>query len=113
MAGAIGKTQCISIPTRKKHTKRRMRPQSLTKEVKDSIKANAYNVASISRELEEGEALIIQDSQKANLEHESAVRKANGMPAFISMGLEYKSKDGIPRPCKALVRPCLEYCQQF
>lgn len=35
------------------------------------------------------------------------------MPAFILRGLVYKNRDVMPRLYKALVRPHLEYCEQF
>ena len=44
---------------------------------------------------------------------QSAIRKANSMLAFMSRGLEYKSRDVLLRLYKALVRPHLEYCEQF
>ena len=36
---------------------------------------------------------IVQDSLKVNVQVQSAVRKANAMLAFMSRGLEYKSRD--------------------
>jgi len=48
-----------------------------------------------------------------NMQIQSAVRKANAMLAFMSRGLEYKSRDVLLRLYKALVRPHLEYCGQF
>ena len=44
---------------------------------------------------------------------QQAVRKANGMLAFIARGVEYWSKDILLQLYKALVRPHLEYCVQF
>ena len=41
------------------------------------------------------------------------VRKANAMLAFISRGLEYKSRDVLLRIYKALVRPHMECCKRF
>ena len=37
--------------------------------------------------------VIVQDSLKVNLQVQLAVRKANAMLAFMSRGLEYKSRD--------------------
>ena len=42
-----------------------------------------------------------------------AVRKANAMLAFMSRGLEYKSRDVLLRLDKALVRSHLDYCERF
>eukprot|EP00061_Rhincodon_typus_P004523 g22800.t1 len=53
--------------------------------------------------------VLVQNSLKV----ESVVRKANTMSAFISTGLEYKSRDVLLRLYKALVRPRLEYSEQF
>jgi len=44
---------------------------------------------------------------------ELVARKANAMLAFISRGLQYKSRDVLLRLYKALVRPHLEYKEQF
>ena len=37
--------------------------------------------------------IIVQDSLKVNVQVQLAVRKANAMLAFMSRGLEYKSRD--------------------
>ena len=47
--------------------------------------------------------VIVQDSLKVNVQVQSAVRKANAMLAFMSRGLEYKSRDVLLRLYKALV----------
>ena len=57
--------------------------------------------------------IVVQDSLKVNVQVQSAVRKANAMLAFMLRGLEYKSRDVLLRLHKALVRPHLEYCEQF
>ena len=57
--------------------------------------------------------VIVQNSLKVNMQVQSAVRKANAMLAFMSRGLEYKSRDVLLRLYKTLVRPHLEYCEQF
>ena len=44
---------------------------------------------------------------------QSAVRKTNAMLAFTSRGLEYKSRDVLLMLYKALVKPHLEYSEQF
>ena len=57
--------------------------------------------------------VIVQDSLKVNMQVQSAVRKANAMLAFVSRGLEYKIWVVLLRLYKALVRPHLEYSEQF
>jgi len=57
--------------------------------------------------------ILVQDSPKVNMQVQLAVRKVNSMLAFISRRLEYKSRDVLLRLYKALVRPYLEYCEQF
>ena len=56
---------------------------------------------------------MVQDSFKVNLQVKLVVRKANEMLAFISRRLEYKRRDVLLRLYQALVRPHLEYCEQF
>ena len=65
--------------------------------------------AKVQRDL----GVLVQDSLKVNLQVESVIKKANVMLSFISRGLEYKSRDVLLRLYKALVRPHLEYCEQF
>ena len=57
--------------------------------------------------------VIVQDSLKVNVQVQSAVRKANAMLAFMSRGLEYKSRDVLLRLYQALVRPHLEFVSSF
>jgi len=57
--------------------------------------------------------VLVQDSLKVNVQVQLAVRKPHSMLASISRGLEYKSRDVLLRLHRALVRPHLEYCEQF
>ena len=50
---------------------------------------------------------------KVNMQIQSAVKKANAMLAFMSRGREYKSRDVFLRLHEALVKPHLDYCDQF
>ena len=50
---------------------------------------------------------------KVNVQVQSSVRKANAMLAFMSRGLEYKSRNVLLKLYKALVRPHLKDCEQF
>ena len=64
-------------------------------------------------EAQRGFGFLVQGSLKVNIQVQLAVRKANAMLAFMSRGLEYKSRDVLLRLYKVLVRPHLEYCEQF
>ena len=64
-------------------------------------------------EIQRDLGVIVQDSLQVNVQVQSAVRKANAMLAFMSREPEYKSRDVLLRLCKAVVRPHLEYCEQF
>ena len=57
--------------------------------------------------------VLVHNFLNVNVQIQSAVRKTNAMLAFMSRGLEYKSRDVLLRLYKALVRPHLEYCEQF
>uniref|UniRef100_A0A4W3H3U0 Reverse transcriptase domain-containing protein n=1 Tax=Callorhinchus milii TaxID=7868 RepID=A0A4W3H3U0_CALMI len=61
---------------------------------------------SIQRDL----GVLVHQSQKVSLQVQQATKKANGMLAFISKGLEYKSREVLLQLYRALVRPHLEYC---
>lgn len=58
----------------------------------------------VQREL----GVLVQDSQRVNLQVESVVRKANAVLAFILRGFEHKSKDVMLVLYKAQVRRHLE-----
>ena len=57
--------------------------------------------------------VLVQGSLKFNMQVQSAIRKANAVLAFMSRGLEYKSRDVLLRLYKALVSLHLEHCEQF
>ena len=52
-------------------------------------------------------------SLKVSVQVQQAVKKANGMLAFIARGFEYRDRDVLLQLYRALVRPHLEYCVQF
>jgi len=56
--------------------------------------------------------VLVHQSQKVSIQVQQAVKKANGMLAFIARGFEY-SRDVLLQLYRALVRPHLEYCVQF
>eukprot|EP00061_Rhincodon_typus_P007777 g29801.t1 len=49
--------------------------------------------------------VLVQDSLKVNMQVQLAVRNANAMLVFISIGLEYNSRDVLLRLYKDLIRP--------
>ncbi len=57
--------------------------------------------------------VLVHQSLKVSMQVQQAVKKANGMLAFIVRGFEYRSKDVLLQLYRALVRPHLEYCVQF
>ncbi|XP_059843112.1 uncharacterized protein LOC132403641 isoform X1 [Hypanus sabinus] len=57
--------------------------------------------------------VIVHQSLEVGMQVQQAVKKANGMLAFIAKGFEYRSREFLLQLYKALVRPHLEYCVQF
>ena len=55
----------------------------------------------------------MHETQKARTQEQQAIRKGNGMLAFSSKVLEYKSREVLLQLYKVLVRPHQEYCEQF
>ena len=55
----------------------------------------------------------MHQSLKVSAQVQQAVKKANGMLAFIVRGFDYRDKDVLLQLYRALVRPHLEYCVQF
>ncbi|XP_055490631.1 uncharacterized protein LOC129696607 [Leucoraja erinacea] len=53
--------------------------------------------------------VMVHQSLKVGMQVQQAVKKANGMLAFIAKGFEYRSREVLLQ----LVRPHLEYCVQF
>ena len=52
-------------------------------------------------------------SLKVESQVDRAMKKAFGMLAFISQGIEYSSWEVMLQLSRTLVRPHLEYCVQF
>ncbi|XP_059818932.1 uncharacterized protein LOC132390340 [Hypanus sabinus] len=57
--------------------------------------------------------VLVRQSMKASMQVQQAVKKTNGMLAFITRGIEYRSKEVLLQLYRALVRPHLGYCVQF
>ena len=57
--------------------------------------------------------VLVHQSLKVGMQVQQAVKKANGMLAFITRGFQYRSKEVLLQLYRALVRPHLEYCVQF
>ena len=57
--------------------------------------------------------VLVHQSLKVSMQVLQAVKKPNGMLAFIVRDFEYSSRDVLLQLCRALVRPHLEYCVQF
>ena len=57
--------------------------------------------------------VLIHQSLQISMQVQQAVKKANGMLAFVVRGYEYRSRDAVLQLYRALVRPHLEYCVQF
>ena len=55
----------------------------------------------------------MHQSLKVSAQVQQAVKKANGMLAFIARGFEYRDRDVLLQLYRALVRPHLEYCVRF
>ncbi|XP_059829735.1 STARD3 N-terminal-like protein isoform X1 [Hypanus sabinus] len=56
---------------------------------------------------------LVHQSLKVNEQVQQALKKVNGMLAFITKGIEYKSKEILLHLYRAPVRPHVEYCVQF
>ena len=56
---------------------------------------------------------MVHQSLKVGMQVQQAVKKANGMLAFIAKGFEYRSREVLLQLYRVLVRPHLEYCVQF
>uniref|UniRef100_UPI00398ECED7 nucleotide-binding oligomerization domain-containing protein 1-like isoform X3 n=1 Tax=Pristiophorus japonicus TaxID=55135 RepID=UPI00398ECED7 len=56
---------------------------------------------------------MVHQSLKVGMQVQQAVKKANGMLAFIARGFEYRSREVLLQLYRALVKPHLEYCVQF
>jgi len=57
--------------------------------------------------------VYVHRSLKVATQMDRAVKKAYGVLAFISRGIEFKSCEVMLQLYKTLVRPHLEYCAQF
>ena len=57
--------------------------------------------------------VLVHSSLMVSMQVQQAIKKANGMLAFIARGFEYRSRDVLLQLHMALVRPHLEYCVQF
>ena len=57
--------------------------------------------------------VLVPQSPKVSMQMQQAVKKANGMLAFIARGFEYRSRDVLLQLYRALVRPHRKYCVQF
>jgi len=57
--------------------------------------------------------LHVHRSLKASGQVDMVVKKAYGILAFISRGIEYKSREVMTKLYKTLIRPQLAYCVQF
>jgi len=57
--------------------------------------------------------VLVHQSLKVSMQVQQAVKKTNGMLAFIARGFEYRNRDVLLQLERALVRPHLEYCVQF
>jgi len=57
--------------------------------------------------------VFVHRSLKAEVHVSRVVKRAYGTLAFISRGIDYKSREVMLELCRTLVRPQLEYCVQF
>lgn len=57
--------------------------------------------------------VLVHESLKVSMQVQQAIRKANGVLAFIARGIEYKNTEVLLQLYTVLVRPHLEYCVQF
>ena len=64
-------------------------------------------------ESESDQGVMVHQSSKVSRQVQQAVKKANGMLAFIAKGFEYRSREVLLQLYRVLVRPHLEYCVQF
>ena len=60
-----------------------------------------------------GPGVLVHQRLKISMQVQQAVKKANGMLAFIERGFEYRNRDVLLQLYRALVRPHLEYCVQL
>eukprot|EP00061_Rhincodon_typus_P018750 g48056.t1 len=56
---------------------------------------------------------MVKQSLKVGMQVQQAMRKGNGMLAFIARGFEHRNKDVMLQLYRALVRPYLDHCMQF
>ena len=64
-------------------------------------------------EMQRDLGVMVHQSLKVGMQVQQAVKKANGMLAFIAKGFEYRSREVLLQLYRVLVRPHLEYCVQF
>ena len=81
-----------------------------------SNKVNGSTInGSILRDIEQVRILgvNVHRSQKVAGQVDKVVKKAHGIPSFISQGMEYNVRKATLERYKILVRPQLEHCEQF
>ncbi|XP_055492473.1 uncharacterized protein LOC129697841 [Leucoraja erinacea] len=67
----------------------------------------------VKGEMQRDLGVMVHQSLKVGMQVQQAVKKANGMLAFIAKGFEYRSGEVLLQLYRVLVRPHLEYCVQF
>ena len=64
-------------------------------------------------EMQRDLGVMVHQTLKVGMQVQQAVKKANGMLAFIAKGFEYRSREVLLQLYRVLVRPHQEYCVQF